>query len=869
MKKIVLICLIFFMALPCMASHIVGGEMTYQYAGAGTSPNTSNYTITLKLFRDQNCTSCAPMPMDVWIGIYNNDDNSEITNPANGLNYFDVPKASESGVPVNPFPTCISNPPVLQYDVAIYTLSVTLPNNQKGFIAAYQTCCRVHPLENVFNNSGTGGGTGSTYNCFIPAVNDNSPQFSTSVDAICSQKHFTLQYDATDADGDSLVYSFAPAYNSGSITNSGNVNPAPPVYGSVDYINGYSYQNPLGDKAFIDPQTGIISGIAPNVGRYVVCVAVSSYRNGVFVSEHRKDFIVNVTNCDFAGVQLDAKPVSCDGLSVNFSNDNNSSQNQTFYWEFGDPASGLSDTSTLQAPTHVYTDSGTYVYKLIVNRGQQCSDSATQIRKVYPGFFAGFKSAGSCVNAAIQFTDTTKSRYGIVNLWRWDFGNSSVVNDTSVIKNPSYTYSAAGNYPVQLTVSNNKGCIKTITDTVAIVDKPTFDLTNDTLICSIDTLQLMATGTGSIVWTPNYNINNQNSFNPIVSPKVTTTYSATLTETPGCFATKPVVVNVVDRVTLNAGNDSTICQTDSIRLNPVSNGLHYLWTPAASLNNSAVKNPLAAPLTNTTFHVTASIGKCNATGDVTIKVVPYPKADAGSDTTICFPSGFQLHASGGISYVWSPTTFLNNPNIADPISTPLQSIKYFVAVTNVLGCPKPSYDSVLILVEKIVADAGPRDTSIVVNQPLQLNGTGAETFTWSPSMGLNNPDIANPIALLSESQQYVLRATSAAGCTNTDTINVTVYKIEPGLYVPNAFTPNGDGINDIFRPILIGMKSLKYFKVYNRGGQLIFSTSIQNMGWDGTFKGKPQDTDVFVWIVEGLDYQGKTIFQKGSVTLIR
>jgi gliding motility-associated-like protein len=868
MKKILLICLTYIMVLPCMASHIVGGEMIYTYVGPGSVSNTSNYIITLKLFRDQDCTNCAEMPPDVWIGIYNNDNSSEIIDPGTGLKYFDVPKDSEGRVPVT-FPPCISNRPSLDYDVATYTLQVTLANNVKGYTAAFQTCCRVHPLENVFNDSGSGGGTGATYGCSIPGVNDNSPQFSTSVDAICSHKHFTLQYNAADADGDSLVYSFAPAYNSGATTDSRNVNPAPPAYNPVTYINGYDSEDPLGNKATIDPQTGIISGIAPDVGRYVVCVSVSSYRNGVFLSEHRKDFIVNVTDCDFAGVELDPKPVSCDGFSVDFSNDNNSSQNQTFYWEFGDPVTGVLDTSTLKTPTHLYSDTGVYVYKLVINRGQQCSDSATQIRKVYPGFFPGFKSTGRCVNAPIQFTDTTKSKYGVVSLWRWDFGNPSATDDTSLVKNPTYTYSTIGNYPVQLTVSNSKGCTKSITDTLSIIDKPVFNLTDDTLICSIDTLQLMATGTGTILWSPNYNINNLNSFNPIVSPKVTTTYSATLTETPGCFATKSVVVNVVDNVTLNAGNDSTICQTDSVRLNPVSDGLHYIWTPPATLNNNALKNPLAAPLSNTTFHVIASIGKCNAADDVTIRVVPYPNANAGLDTTVCFPASFQLHASGGASYLWSPGVFLSDPNIPDPIATPLQSIKYIVTVNDVLGCPKPSFDSVLVLVEKIVADAGPRDTNIVVNQPLQLNGTGAETFTWSPSAGLSNPAIANPVAILSESQQYVLRVQSAAGCSGTDTINITVYKIDPGLYVPNAFTPNGDGINDIFRPILIGMKSLKYFKVYNRSGQLIFSTSIQNKGWDGTFKGKPQDTDVFVWIVEGLDYQGKVIFQKGSVTLIR
>ena len=102
-----------------------------------------------------------------------------------------------------------------------------------------------------------------------------------------------------------------------------------------------------------------------------------------------------------------------------------------------------------------------------------------------------------------------------------------------------------------------------------------------------------------------------------------------------------------------------------------------------------------------------------------------------------------------------------------------------------------------------------------------------------------------------------------------DTIDVIVYKVTPGLYVPNAFTPNGDGNNDVFRPIPIGMKSINYFKVYNRRGQLVFSTSTQNKGWDGTFKGAPQDSQVYVWIVEGIDYQDKVIFQKGTVTLIR
>ncbi|MGN6539476.1 MAG: PKD domain-containing protein [Ginsengibacter sp.] len=867
MKKVLLLLFVLIWILKCDAHHIIGGEMYYNYLGKGSQANTSKYQITLKLFRDQNAPpGTALMPTEVYIGIFNNESGQQYNGPNP---YYIVQKSSESSVTVNPFPPCMTNAPNLDYHVGVFQFTVELPDNTKGYTATFQTCCRVDNLQNVENAGGSE--TGSTFTCDIPPASykDNSPEFSTSIDVICANKAFQLQFNATDQDGDSLVYSFAPAFNGGSFRDDKNANPAPPPYESVDYINGFVASSPLGDQAVINSKTGIVSGIAPAIGKYVLGVKVLSYRNGVLINQHEKDFIVNVTDCDFAGAELNPKPVMCDSFTVAFQNDNTSSLNQNFYWDFGDPKSGPNNISTLKHPSHQFTDTGVFVYKLVINRGQQCSDSATQIVKIYPGIYPLFSADGQCINSNILFTDKSSTLYGNINSWSWNFGDPASNSDTSKNKNPSYIYTNPGTYPVQLTVSNTQGCIKTFTNSVVIKTQPDFSLNNDTVMCNLDTLQLTAKGQGTVSWTPDYNINNSHSFTPLVSPKRPTVYYATLSESRGCIATDSVFVNVVSKVSLNIRADTSICLTDTASINPVSDALHYFWSPAESMPNDTAQFVKVAPLQNTTYHVVASIGKCSTSGNSVVRVVPYPNVKTVADTTICFPNSYQLHATGGSIYSWTPDLFLNNTKIANPISTPNETIRYVVQVNDVLGCPKPAFDSVLITVENPVADAGPEDTSIVMNQPLQLNGSGAQFYSWSPSTGLNNPDIANPVALLSESQKYTLKVSTAAGCFSIDTIHVTVYKVKPDLFVPDAFTPNGDGLNDVFRPIPIGIKSLTFFKVYNRLGELVFSTNTQKEGWDGTFNGQPQDPGVFVWMAEGIDYLGKVIFKKGSVTLIR
>lgn len=864
MKHTLLVLVLISFFLSVEAKHITGGEMIYEYVGPGATALSMRYKITLMLFRDQNCANCAVMPVDVSIGIFNNDNGHLFLTPAT------VALSSTLDVPINALPLCITNPPVLNYTVGFYTFTVDLPNNNAGYTAAYQTCCRIDNIQNVPD------GIGATYTCSMPGINnfpagftDKSPRFARGISVVCYNKPFTLDFSATDADGDSLVYSFCDAFNGGAATSAANITPSAPPYNSVGYINSFSGSRPLGDQATINSQTGIISGIAPDAGKYVVSVCVSSYRHGQYISEHRKDFIITVAPCDFAGVQLQPSYISCDGFNFDFQNLNNSPLNLSFYWDFGD-----GDTSTLAAPSHTYAVAGVYTLKLVVNRGGSCSDSATSQLSVFPGYFPGFKApAPICKDKPLQFTDITAATYGVVNSWHWNFGDPDSLGDTSNLQNPVYTYPNAGTYNATLTVGSSKGCIGTFTKIITIVDKPVFSVTNDTLICSIDTIRItaIAGSAGVVTWSPNYNINNTDIFSPLVSPDVTTTYYVSFADNTGCTTSDSVKVNVVDFVTLSLGGDTTICRTDKITLMPNSDGLHYVWTPPTTLNDPNIKNPVATPTDpSTTYHVRANIGKCVADDDVTIRTVPYPDANAGIDTLICFGKSAQLHASGGSIYSWSPAAFLSAANIQDPVSvSPTASVVYVVTVRDVLGCPKPVSDTVIVNVAHIIADAGPSDTSIVEDQPLQLYATGSTIYSWSPSTWLNDPNIANPLSLPKDNIKYTVKVSNSAGCFSIDTINVKLYKVKPDLYVPTAFSPNGDGTNDILRPLALGLKSIESFRVYNRWGQLLFATTDIGVGWDGTFGGATQGPGTYVWYAQGTDYKNNKLERKGTVVLIR
>ena len=772
---------------------------------------------------------------------------------------------------------CISDPPTVCYEVAYYTFSVSLPVNQAGYILASEVNYRIRGITNINSSQ-----VGATYSCEIPGsvpVADGYTNISavftgSDLVVVCANNFFSYSFAAKDDDGDLLRYSFCSAFAS---TNAG-VNGVPagnPPYRSVPYNSPeFSGSFPLGDKVKIDPQTGLITGIAPASGTYVVTVCVEEVRNTIIIATQRKDLQINIADCSVAGARLNEEYMLCgDTRSIGLTNQSNGPLIVSHDWEVVNPAGAVIYNASTPTLNYTFPVNGTYTVRLEVNKNKPCSDTTSAKVFVYPGLVPDFSAAGICINRPTFFTDKTTTLSGTVNSWKWDFGVPGNITDFSTLQNDSYSYAVEGLKTASLIVTTTDGCRDTVSKNISMIDKPPIALAfYDTVICVNDRVQLQAAGTGNFSWSPGANITNSNTATPTVFPVTTSTYYVNL-EREGCNNRDSVYVQVVDHVSLQLMNDTTICSRDTIQLKIISDGFQYAWTPAGQLINTTVKNPLAITPVTTAYQVTATIGGCTATKNINVTAIPYPFVNAGNDTTICYNTTAQLLAlTNGSSWYWISASSLNDISLLNPVAYPVRTSEYIFTAYDTRGCPKPGIDTVRVVVlPKIVANAG-RDTSVVIGQSLQLNATGGDTYLWSPALSLSAANIANPVAVFNEASnglQYKVQAYNIAGCYDSAFINIKVYATQPTVFIPTAFTPNNDGRNDILRPIAVGMKNIQYFQVYNRWGQLLFSTQENGRGWDGRINGQLQSNNTYVWVVKAIDFSGALYFRKGTVTLIR
>lgn len=302
------------------------------------------------------------------------------------------------------------------------------------------------------------------------------------------------------------------------------------------------------------------------------------------------------------------------------------------------------------------------------------------------------------------------------------------------------------------------------------------------------------------------------------------------------------------------------CIGDTLFLK-ANEGFQFLWTGPSDFSSNEQNPfiPISTAANNGNYYVTSISSKGCTSKDSTIATLTTPPIiNAGNDREICEGTSVQLQSTGSnyiTSYQWLPPTGLSNPKIPNPIASPTETTLYILQAAHD-ACIVP--DSILITVNKNpVAHAGP-DKIIIKGQSATLEGTAGGTdvdYLWTPDINITGRSSLSPVVNPSTNQIYVLNVFSNRGCkTATDSVLVKVYQ---QLYIPNAFTPNGDGKNDTWfiEPLLAYPGAV--VQVFNRYGQKVFDNNGKNIWWDGTFKGEPQAAGTYVYLVD-LKILGRT-----------
>lgn len=803
MKRGIIILLFCLAVAPLYATHLVGGNMAYKYLGDNGN-GTFKYEITFQTFLDCNSpfwlTGFPEPTLD--IGIYQGT-----SSPVGNLpltTFLTLPLVDSSSIIPAVTNGCTIGQAVCLYQ-ATYVAEVDLPLSFQGYHLFYDRCCRTGSIVNLNNP----GNQGLAFHAYIPPslVNNSSPVFSdVPVPFICVNDTVTILNSAIDADGDLLIFSFADPYQGfGNSTNPAPTLPTPlpwPIP-SVNWLNaGYNQNNPFGPAgyAFIDGVTGLTKYMAPSIGDYTLAVEIREFRNNQLIGITRRDIQILATNCPVnpapnlaatGGSGTTQYTISeCDTLSfpITFVDANGDSislatSGQIFDTSFVNPAATIDSLvlgdSTVTANFNWVTSCGTaqtqpYLFTVSAT-DNGCPPKTTNI--IYQVTVDPPTPPDSIVGTPIV-CQNGNGVYSVDTIAGYTF-NWTITNGTIISGQGSTTVNV--NWPTvgQGTVSvigvSKCGCPSASIDTiVTVLASPIAAAGVDTNICLGDSMLIGGLPTGPVgttfLWSPNTNITNNTIANPTVFPTATTSYIVSV-DNGTCLSTDTVKITV-GSASISAGVDTSICLGDSTQLN-ASGGVTYLWSPTTGLSDSTISNPMATPIVTTVYYVAITdTAGCIGSDSVIVTVNALPTITTSPDTTICNGSCAQLNASGGTIYTWTPSIGLSDSTIANPNACPVITTMYYVTVANASGCT--SQDSVLVTVNPAPVISTNNDTAICDGNCVQLNATGGITYSWSPTIGLSNSSISNPLACPTVTTMYIVAGTDATGCSSADTVTITV-----------------------------------------------------------------------------------------------
>jgi gliding motility-associated-like protein len=446
----------------------------------------------------------------------------------------------------------------------------------------------------------------------------------------------------------------------------------------------------------------------------------------------------------------------------------------------------------------------------------------------------------------------------------WNSGNNtsaaiSIVNKNTFVQGNDFALDDISFAPVFVKRDSVK----------IIINNPFIKANNDSIVCSGSKIQMNTSGAATYTWTPVSGLSNPSIASPVATIDNTITYFVSGINKFGCTAKDTVKITALAKPVISKSRDTTICKNSSVQIF-ATGGAIYSWLPASTLNSAALSNPVASPLSTTKYFVTVTNNNsCSNTDSVLVKIRPIAVFSVSPNSSVCVQSPKQLVATGGTSYAWSPALYLSNANINNPVSTPVSSITYTVIIHD-STCNETGVLATILTALPLpdIKASSSNDLTCSLGSS-QLTATGATNYLWTPATGLDNSSIANPVATPGNTTLYKVIGTDVSGCSSSAIVTVKAdFGIKSLYLLPNSFTPNNDGINDCFGIKYWGVIKELDFSIYNRFGEKVFHTNDARVCWDGTYKQKLQDVNVFVYIIKAKTTCG-SIERKGTVALLK
>ncbi|HSK14058.1 MAG TPA: PKD domain-containing protein [Phnomibacter sp.] len=648
------------------------------------------------------------------------------------------------------------------------------------------------------------------------------------------------------------------------------------VYFTNTSYGGIRYEWDFGDGT--GAESYYASKIYEKPGKYIVSLHVIGYNglegtyiDSVIISEPTATFVADpLFGCTSQGIRFEARA---------------DSQYQ-YTWDLGDgttlPASGA-------LGFHHYRTPGVYQPRVLVTDNKGCTKAVNTPDKIVIDSIAlsiGNIPSAVCDSVTLDLRPVVNSVGNMVDPASYQYQWSITHNGSTTSfkdRDLTYQFNKAGKYLLAFNARSPFGCDKTIYDSITVVQGVKAIITAPTDVC-IATPVTISGSTGQpasgITW--RWDLGAGRSSN--VQNPLQQTYNAAgainlqlIAGIGNCFDTAYHLLTVHANPTLAITQRQPVsCLGTGVQL-AVSGAATYLWTPAAGLDRPDISNPMANPTQDTWYQLTGtSPHGCTSKDSVRVTVAkPFTIQVSPLVATICQGAPVQLLASGTHAYQWiGNTSGLSNTSIHNPVARPQVTTGYTVVGRDQYNC---FYDTanVNITVNPLpTVDAGP-DIETSAGTEIQFSPTVSPNvvrYTWSPATFLSCTGCAQPTARPMYPVTYVLKVMDDKGCEASDTVRIALQCGE-SFYIPNAFTPNGDGLNDRFY-VLGGGATIKHIRIFDRWGKLVYQkNNIQvndgSQGWDGTVAGQPQPAGSYVYLAVLECFDGSTYEYKGSVTLIR